>query len=264
MELLSLLLLNLFYLTLARSVSPGHGIQAPLGSEVITIRPIVEADLDDVTTVVIDAFSPGAANKYLSIGGDELANYTWKCVRKAVGEQFKQKPDNTFANVISVPQKSFSSHERRERVVAIAVWRIFNGHEGDNLELAGKTSCLMSGRCSENLDTNMTRAEDFQQQFSAAEEKYIHGLNQSQLYLELLATHPDWDGHGFGASHCRWGMNRAAAMKVPITLIATPAGYPLYDSLGFDSIANITINMLDNLGELWFEYMRWDGADLVK
>lgn len=44
---------------------------------------------------------------------------------------------------------------------------------------------------------------------------------------------------------------------MPVTLLATPAGYPLYDSLGFESVENATISMLDGLGELWFEVMRW-------
>ena len=44
---------------------------------------------------------------------------------------------------------------------------------------------------------------------------------------------------------------------MPVTLLATPAGYPLYDSLGFEGVKNATMPMLDRLGELWFEVMRW-------
>lgn len=44
---------------------------------------------------------------------------------------------------------------------------------------------------------------------------------------------------------------------MPVTLFATPAGYPLYDSMGFESVKNATMPMLDGLGELWFEVMRW-------
>jgi len=44
---------------------------------------------------------------------------------------------------------------------------------------------------------------------------------------------------------------------MPVTLLSSPAGYPLYDSLGFESVKNATVGMLDGLGELWFEVMRW-------
>ena len=104
----------------------------------------------------------------------------------------------------------------------------------------------------------MTRALDFLRQFEAAEKHYVLNSNDTQLYLDALGTHPDWDGHNFGAAHCHWGMALASNTEVPVTLIATPTGYPLYESLGFDSIANITIGMLDSLGQMWFEVMSWN------
>ena len=88
---------------------------------------------------------------------------------------------------------------------------------------------------------------------------------QDQLYLNLLATHPSWDGNGFAARQVRWGMklsrreDEARSSTVPVTLLATPAGWPLYESLGFEGVENATISMLDGLGELWSEVCRWDG-----
>lgn len=101
---------------------------------------------------------------------------------------------------------------------------------------------------------------------------------QDQLYLNLLATHPGWDGNGFAARQVRWGMElscgygsedvdvdvggisgEAKGTTVPVTLLATPAGWPLYESLGFEGVENATISMLDGLGELWNEVCKWDG-----
>jgi len=99
---------------------------------------------------------------------------------------------------------------------------------------------------------------DFNMQFLAAEERYLYAPGEKQMHLGLLSTHPDWDGHNFGAAHVHWGMSLAKRMDLPVTLIATPAGWPLYDSLGFDSVANITIATLDESEDLWFEYMRYE------
>ena len=116
---------------------------------------------------------------------------------------------------------------------------------------------------------------------------------QDQLYLNLLATHPEWDGNGFGARQVRWGLELSrngdfgreregdgdvvvrdnladeevrdeladgeAKRTIPVTLLATPAGWPLYESLGFEGVENATIGMLDTMGELWFEVCKWDG-----
>lgn len=109
--------------------------------------------------------------------------------------------------------------------------------------------------------TNLTRAADFTRQNKAIERKYFDEKYPHQLYLHLLATHPDWDGNGFGARHCEWGMALSRELEpiMPVTLFASPAGFPLYDSLGFESVKNATMPMLDGLGDLWFEVMEWDG-----
>jgi hypothetical protein len=48
-------------------------------------------------------------------------------------------------------------------------------------------------------------------------------------------------------------------LGVPVTLLATPAGWVLYDSLGFEGLKNATVEMVDGDGELWYEVMQWDG-----
>lgn len=125
--------------------------------------------------------------------------------------------------------------------------------------------------CSLHLDMNLIRALHLSRQFLAADEQYIKDAYEYQLYLGLLATHPDWDGHGFAAAQLRWGMELAKSrekdllltegkrVKIPVTLIATPAGYPLYKSMGFESVSNITLELLENFngGTTWVEYMVW-------
>jgi hypothetical protein len=46
---------------------------------------------------------------------------------------------------------------------------------------------------------------------------------------------------------------------MPVTLLATPAGWGLYDEMGFEGVKNATVEMVDGDGELWYEVMEWDG-----
>ncbi|RYP92463.1 hypothetical protein DL770_001409 [Monosporascus sp. CRB-9-2] len=99
---------------------------------------------------------------------------------------------------------------------------------------------------------NMTRALDVQRQFVAARKQYIdaetpHG--HGYVYLNLLATHPEWGGHGFGAANSLWGMEELAGQRAEnVTPIASEVGVPLYRSIGFEAVKNVTIEMLDGLG----------------
>ncbi|RYP42786.1 hypothetical protein DL768_010222 [Monosporascus sp. mg162] len=77
---------------------------------------------------------------------------------------------------------------------------------------------------------NMTGAPDVQRQFDAARKQYIdvetpHG--GGYVCLNLLATHPEWDGHGFGAANCRWAMELAGRRAENVTLIASDVGSPV-------------------------------------
>ena len=58
-------------------------------------------------------------------------------------------------------------------------------------------SNFMKTNCSEHLDLNMTRALHFVEENSAYEERYVEEAYDSQLYLQILGTHPDYDGRGF-------------------------------------------------------------------
>jgi hypothetical protein len=51
------------------------------------------------------------------------------------------------------------------------------------------------------------------------------------------------------------------ALGMPVTLLATPAGWVLYDEMGFEGVKNATVEMVDGDGdgELWYEVMEWDG-----
>lgn len=164
------------------------------------------------------------------------------------------------------------------RAVSMSIWNILKRDEEDRssygFTVPGLGQHSIGTRamgCTDVPGINKTRCLDYNRQFEAISQKYIHEAYPQQLYLNLLATHPKWDGNGFAARHLHWGMELVKRMEEdegvvgkeetgnwPLTLLATPAGYPLYRSEGFESVKNATVEMLDGLGKLWYEVMRWE------
>lgn len=227
-------------------------------------RDIEHSDLAAITTIIIEAFAPSAAWTYLI---PDLAHHkaeVWACYNSQIEQAWPKRDKKlTRGKVITVPDESSGG----EVPVSFSFWNIRSQEKEEGKEetlsplFSPHMLATLLTACTMPPGTNLTRAADFTRQNDAIERKYFEEKYPHQLFLHLLATHPDWDGNDFGARHCEWGMNLSRELEpaMPVTLLASPAGFPLYDSLGFESVKNATMTMLDGLGELWFEVMEWDG-----
>ncbi|KAI0129856.1 hypothetical protein BJ170DRAFT_290280 [Xylariales sp. AK1849] len=227
--------------------------QVYLGGAVpFELRDAVIADVDDITTVFMDAFSQAPVWSYIHQFEDQYPGYNWGCVREQVVQGLTEPPnvtDDALFRVISVPDGTSQSGTR---VVSVSMWQFGKPNAtGWPLGLNGSASCSL------HLGTNMTRALDLSKRMDNAHKTYLEDVYERQLYLAVLATHPKWDGNGFAAAHLHWGMAIADNMGMPLTLMATTAGYPLYKSVGFGDIYNLTIERLDGLGTIWYEVQKY-------
>ena len=271
----------------------------------IDLRNMTSDDVDAVTTTIVSAFDPGPMWTYLYQFRDKLPRYHWRCLRVTTEQYYQTTTSADYAQVIVPPEDATNSARSlawwglrpNQTKKTMSILPFASSHFADMLSDkalydVSHINVLRQGTieksqahiteahpelnelelpCTLHLDMNLIRALHLSPQLQAAEEKYIQGAYEYQLYLGLLATHPAWDGHGFGAAQVEWGMQKAKAeeerlsqlqgrqIEVPVTLLATPAAYPLYKSLGFESVANVTFDLLDNFdgGTTWFEYMRW-------
>jgi hypothetical protein len=246
-------------------------------------RDVEFKDLAAITTVFIEAFSPSAAWHYVMPDLQYHKDEAWACLHTELKDAWRTRNTNlTIGKVITVPSRSNGHSESEQEaeaeeedlVVSFSFWSIrtrkYGGEVEDPQEAMNpftsfsSLAAALQSRCGGMPPgTNLTRAMDFQRQNDAYEYKYFDKAYPHQLYLKLLATHPDWDGNGFGARHVEWGQQLSLELgpSMPVTLFASPAGYPLYDSLGFESVKNATIAMLDGLGDLWFEVMSWEEVE---
>ncbi|KUI69229.1 hypothetical protein VM1G_05356 [Cytospora mali] len=288
----------LFFISSSPTSATPH--QAPLGPAPagipFTLRNATLEDVDEITTVWYDAFRPSPLWPYIHQFEDEVGPlYAWTCERDSFLQLLGDEKRQFKAMVITVPDptsRGLTTTTTREKVVSIAMWD-FNQTRGQQKDKssymspmllpmgvhdssrsssinAGATGPPPTFNCSAHLDVNMTRALHFRGHMEAAKQKYLDEPFDTQLYLGLLATHPDWDGNGFGATHLRWGKAQLARLGggggdrggglMPLTLLATPAGYPLYASEGFEGLYNVTLERLDGKGAFWHEVMKYEEA----
>jgi GNAT superfamily N-acetyltransferase len=66
-------------------------------------------------------------------------------------------------------------------------------------------------------------------------------LGNAFLQLQILATHPQYQGLGAGTALCNWGLKMARLENVPVAVFASPMGRKLYRKLGFQKVNNVII-----------------------
>ncbi|KAI0175406.1 hypothetical protein BJ166DRAFT_514701 [Pestalotiopsis sp. NC0098] len=232
-------------------------LQKPLGGVPFVLRDANVDDADDIATVIIDAFSAAPDWNYVHQFEDEYPGLAWMCARNAYKSIFEE--DAAFHYVIRVIAVPDQTAPTSSRVVSFSLWD-FN-RTGQHHSTFFPVDIAGTGNCSYRPDLNTTRNEQYLGSILENEEKYLDAVYEHQVYLGGLATHPQWDGHGFAKTHLDWGMAIADSMELPTTLTATKAGHPLYKSVGFEDLHNGTIVRLDGKGIIWHEVMKYSAEN---
>lgn len=279
-----------------QAISPTqlHHEQSIIRPETPTIRNATPADLPSIAKTFDDAFKPSPIWKYINQFVDQYPHYHKRCLLETVTQiiQKTTQDGNGVIKVIAVPNEDSDGHAHGETVVSVAFWHFIDettadsdtdspmlnqhtGIPGHNIWLHSESSHPESGtttaistepdqppfNCTLHLDANITRLDSILSQESATIAHYLSPAYPTRLYLALLATHPDHDGHGYAAAQVELGLTWAAQRGLPVTLLATPAGYPVYKGLGFENVKNVTVEFLDGLGGDWEEVMVWTGRE---
>lgn len=220
-----------------------------------SIRSATVEDAYDIARIIVDAFASVPYWQYYYQFKDEYADYHLECKRRQVARIISDRSLD-YDNVINVIDAPIETTDGRVvmKPASVAMW-----------EVVRKRSVLpkmTTYDCFKFLDVNITRAVNFTSQLLVAEYPYTYSEYGDLLYLAVLTTHPEWQGHGLAPAHCQWGQAYARAKEINITLLATPPGYPVYRDLGFESIDNITITKIDRDGTFWFEGMKWTSKEI--
>ncbi|KAF2994665.1 hypothetical protein E8E13_001121 [Curvularia kusanoi] len=111
---------------------------------------------------------------------------------------------------------------------------------------------------------NVTRALDYVRQFDAAERKHVFEVfGDSQMYLQELATHPDYQLKGAGTRLVQRGIEKGRSEGVNVTLIAQPAAEGFYFKKGFKEMRNISVDSVDGDQAFGYNVMAYDFGDNI-
>ncbi|CAJ2501838.1 Uu.00g046910.m01.CDS01 [Anthostomella pinea] len=261
MQMPSIKAVALAFATLLACISPSAGAsssqQQPLAAGVpFEVRDAVLADVADIATTFLDAFTPAPVWTYVNQFYENYTDYYRDCFEGQVKAVInKLAPKGIKFRVLLVPDQTRHSGSR---VVSTSLWEFNRTAESPYTSWSLGPEATDSGNCSLHLATNTTRADHLKKAMLYGQKTYLDGVYERHAYLHLLATHPKWDGNGFAAENLRWGMALADKMGMPTTLLATPAGYPLYRSLAFEGMYNVSVDRLDGLGTVWYEVMKFE------
>ncbi|PMD41234.1 hypothetical protein L207DRAFT_511149 [Hyaloscypha variabilis F] len=130
-------------------------------------------------------------------------------------------------------------------VTAFGVWKKgYPDKDGGGESYGGETVCRRAGMggtlvCARKEEKKTPLQEYITAQNEVIEKTWLKGVKHIELMV--LMTDPAWQGKGIGTGILRWGI--AAQENVPLFLGASPAGYPLYNSLGWNVVAEVVIDL---------------------
>lgn len=246
-------------------ITRGHAVnsatQQPLSSS-LSLRNATISDTEAITRTLIDAFHDSPYLKYAYQFMDKYPKDYHDCMYETIHAALSTP--GILAEVALLPN---ISHPHEPAPIAVALWVLPTAWNLADNRAFPSFSLLQLTKCS-NRYINSTRFVDLLKQFDSAKEDYLDGVyaHQNQLYLDSLATHPDYQRRGAGSalvrSGVRFGKNLYKDENVTATLIATEAGDPLYQYLGWTSIRNFTVRSLDAIEgsrEEWrFDVMKYE------
>ncbi|MCJ1404944.1 hypothetical protein MMC11_008170 [Xylographa trunciseda] len=145
-------------------------------------------------------------------------------------------------NVIMVFECPTIEDPAVHKPVAFSIWQLPGTHVGKASAKEGTEVKPKQKGPPDHLqrrDASAARMTAFRESIGRAKREMFDGpYGESQLYLGMLACHPDYQKRGAGRMLCQWGLDKAKTEGLTITLYASPMGARLYRSLGFQNVGS--------------------------
>lgn len=244
------------FAALPLAIAVVDGNQLPLFPQ-IEVRRASSADAAIITNITIAAFRDLASFRYVRQFYDQYPQDTFDCLHAEVLKEL-DRPERDVVGHLGLVPANEESHEKT--AVSASLWKLPRSSSSPGMAEA-LINTFFNDEC-KNRDLNLTRAVDAQRQLVREKQRYLDDVypEDQQLYLGSIGTIPAYQGHDIAGHVLRAGLamvdNDAYKHRsLYATLMATPAGEPLYRENGFTSIKNISIRALDNYGPFRFDVM---------
>ncbi|PVH85482.1 hypothetical protein DL98DRAFT_511531, partial [Cadophora sp. DSE1049] len=208
----------------------------------LEIRLATLDDLPEITDIVIKAFETDPEWNYRYPRRHDFPEDHFNCTK----EPFRQTLESgggkeDAAHVMFVVTAKARDSAKRGKPIAVAVWE-HQPLNGTQPEI--DTRFRTDSRCAKRRDMNQAHSAEFNRViFGAKKERFDDKYGTTQMHLEIIATHPDFQGQGAGSNLMDWGLKTASHENRVITLLASPGAAGFYTHLGFDILFNLTIQV---------------------
>ncbi|CAK7235561.1 hypothetical protein SCUCBS95973_009310 [Sporothrix curviconia] len=195
-----------------------------------TMRPATEADLDRLVEIYFSAFKDNAINVRVFPEASPQSRAFW---RKNLADGLTE--DFVHLQVVETAGDTTSgtaSDSEAKKILAFAMW--------DAPLKATDPIPAMPPLSAWPSDGDVAAASEFFYDLERQHKRFM-GPRQGapaeeqqtpHWYLELIATHRDFQGRGAAGALLRYGEQQADAAGLPCYLDATPDGRPVYTSAG--------------------------------
>ncbi|KAI0156528.1 acyl-CoA N-acyltransferase [Xylariaceae sp. FL1272] len=184
------------------------------------LRHATQGDLDAIVWVAIAAFRTDPVYIYRFPYIDQYLDEYTSFIRKRY--QFLLASPQVTVMVYEVPSNEDASVYK---LVAYSVWPPV---------ITPAASQVNPQSLMQQPFAVPARVAVVQADMDAAKERLFLGpYGDAQVFLGLLACHPDYQRRGAGKALLSWGVEKARSESKTVTLFATPTGSHLYRSLGF-------------------------------
>lgn len=223
------------------------------------IRPANESDLDAIAWIAVDALPADPVCPYRFPYRNQYPEDHAKFTRIRYGDYMAEGD-----SVVMVYECPSIEDISIVKPVAFSIWQlpppqrpkasvvesaVSRGESLSNLSEKEEASSLIDPQANpaqtdgkkngppdhlHRRDANPARMAAYRAEMGKAKKRLFDDkYADTQLYLGMLACHPDYQRRGAGKELVCWGLDKAEAEGLDVTLFASPMGSRLYEALGF-------------------------------
>ena len=202
----------------------------------LQLLPLEESDLDAYENVAWEAFKDGFM-RLMYPNGQGRAAREWGKHYALI--DWRNHPEKfKFMKVIDT---ELPDDDPNNQIVGVSAWKFY---------LRDRTEAEMEAEANESEarghppDMNVPFFEEFIGNVSKCKKEILGG--KAYVFLNVLATLPEYHRRGVGAMHLRWGNKQADHLGLQSYLEASPMGRPLYERMQYEKV-----------GDLPFDARKW-------
>jgi len=220
------------------------------------IRKATPADVQAILEVVLTAMTPERQWQYCFPSRNQHADDHSTHTQAALERCLNPIDDDWLVAVVEVPARLNPRTKIIASVAILETQRVDSTKEDSAGETPqrGSWSEIVAHGHETRKDAKPSRLSAFVEAVIHGRKSYLDGYGH-QMYLHLLATHPDYQSRGHAKGLCQWILGMARENGSVVSTLASPTGYIFYSGLGFTDVGCVVVKVEEEWEEVVLKAM---------